>query len=57
MAQKVKSWIDQFFGRNAQSAFAEIFAQGPLVEHKANIKGRRQRAVNFLKLTHAKPMT
>jgi hypothetical protein len=54
VAQQVKGGIGQLFGRDAQRALAEILAQGPLVEDKADVEGRGQRAFDLLDLARAK---
>ena len=41
-AQQIKAWIVQLGCRDTQSAGAEVFAQRPLVEHKADVEGRGQ---------------
>ncbi len=41
-AQKIKRRIVQLFGRDAQRAGAELFAQRPLVEDEADVEGRWQ---------------
>ena len=38
MAQHIKGWVVQLFLRNAQDFGAELFAQGPLVEHETDVK-------------------
>ena len=50
MAQEVKACIVQFRSRDAQGFGAELFPQRPLVEDKANVKGRWKRRFNLVDL-------
>ena len=56
MAQQVKRRIVQPRGRNPQHLGTELFAQRPLVEHKADVKGLRQRRLDLGQLDGAKTM-
>jgi len=54
MLQQVKGRVHQLVRRNTQGALAEILAQRPLVEHKADVKGRGELAFDLFNLTRAK---
>ena len=56
MGQQIEGGIVQLLCRNAQTALAEILSQRPLVEDKADVKGRRQRSFDLFDLTRAKTM-
>ena len=51
VAQQIKRRVGQLLGRDPQAALAEILAQGPLVEHKADIKSGGQCGLDLLNLT------
>ena len=54
MAQQIKCGIVQFCRWNTQSFGAEVRAEGPLVEDKADVEGRRQGRLDLLDLGWAK---
>ncbi len=56
MREQAKARIVQLFLRNAQHIGAELFAQGPLIEHKPNIKSRGQCRLDLGNLVLPKPM-
>ena len=54
VAQKVEGRVVQLFGRDAKGLGAELFAQRPLVEHKADVEGRGECRLDLLQLARAK---
>ncbi len=52
--QQVECWIVQLFRWDTKDLGAEFFAQRPLVEHKADVEGLRQRRVNLGQFVRAK---
>ena len=57
VTQQVKRRVVQFRRRNTEGFLAELFTQRPLVEYKADIKGRFQRGFDLVDLALAKAMT
>ena len=56
MLQKIEARIIQLGLRNAQGFGAEFLTQGPLVEHKADIKGLWQSRFDLVQFSLTKPM-
>ena len=56
VTQQIEGGIGQFLGRDAEGALAEFLAQRPLVEDKADVKGRRQGRVDLFQLARAEAM-
>jgi hypothetical protein len=53
VAQQVERRVVQFFLGDAEGAFAEILAQGPLVEDELDVKSGRQRGLDLFNLARA----
>ena len=55
-AQQIECRVVQLFGRDAKHLGAELFAQRPLVEHKADVKGAFQCRLDLGQFVRAEPV-